>query len=123
MSSKITKPVQLLYHGTVMDYSDLIEQQGLKPVNHEKVYLTADINVAYDYAKQRTTDLHTNTMLPVMCVVDAQQMYHDGFIFTHEVGSAEYTVDNVPPEYILQVIIETDDDLELLAQYAHKQVD
>ena len=72
MSLKITKPVQLLYHGTVMDYSDLIEQQGLKPISHEKVYLTADINVAYDYAKQRTTDLHTNTMLPVLWVVDAQ---------------------------------------------------
>lgn len=120
---QVVKPVQLLYHGTVFDYSEQIEQQGLKPINYDKVYLTADINVAYDYAKQRTTDIHTNTMLPVVCIIDAQQMYKDGFVFTHEVDTAEYTVNNVPPEYILQFIINNTNDLDILAHYVHKQVD
>ena len=122
MLSKIVKPVQLLYHGTALDYSKLIEQQGLKPVNHDKVYLTADLNVAYEYAKKRTRDLHTNSVQPVICIVDAEQMYKDGYTFTHEVNNAEYTVDYVPSKYLLQVMPESEDDLELLAHYAQEQV-
>lgn len=117
-----TKPVQLLYHGTVYDYIDTIEQQGLIPVNYDKVYLTADINVAYQYAKMRMNDLQTSSMMPVICVVDAAQMYRDGFIFNHAVQSAEYTVDRVPSNYLLQVVIETEDDLELLTHYVQEQV-
>lgn len=110
-------PVQLLYHGTVYDYIDVIEQQGLKPVNYGKVYLTADIDVAYQYAKMRMNDLQTSSMIPVICVVDAPQMVTDGFTFDHALDSAEYTVDSVPSKYLLHVVIETEDDLKLLYQY------
>ena len=119
MSSKVVKPVQLLYHGTVYKYSYQIEHEGLRPINHKAVYLTADLNVAYDYAKQasRVNDLS----FPVICIVDAEQMYKDGYTFTHEVDTAEYTVDYVPAKYLLQVMPESEDELEQLAHYAQEQ--
>ena len=122
MLPKSVKPVGLLYHGTAFDYSDIIEQEGLKPVNHEKVYLTADLNVAYEYAKMQITNVHTTSMQTVICIVDARQMYKDGFVFTHNATNAEYTVSAVPPKYILQIVVESEDELELLAHYVQEQV-
>ena len=122
MLPKVMKPVQFLFHGTAYDYSDIIEHEGLKPVNHDKVYLTADINVAYHYAKSKTLDPHTNSMQTVICVVDALQMYKDGFVFTHEATNAEYTVNEVPPHYLVQIVVESEDELELLAHYVQDEV-
>lgn len=116
------KPVQFLFHGTAYDYSELIEQQGIKPINHDQVYLTADLNVAYQYAKSKITDPHTNSMLTVICVVDALQMYKDGFTFNHDVGTAEYTTAHVPPHYLVQIVVESESELELLAHYVQEQV-
>ena len=110
-------PVQLLFHGTAFDYSDTIERQGLLNQNYDKVYLTSDLYVAYEYALMRTRSLQSNSLQPVICVVDAPQMAKDGFVFTHDVSTAEYTVDKVPPHYILQVVIEGEADLDQLARY------
>lgn len=117
MLPKIMKPVQLLYHGTSRNCSEQIEQYGLKPINYNKVYLTADINVAFNYAcRKQIIDKDYSGI--VICIVDAQKMFSDGFIFTHESTNAEYTVENVPSKYILQVIIESEEELEMFAQYA-----
>ena len=114
-----TKPVQLLYHGTCYKYSHWIETEGIRPINHDTVYLTADIVVAYQYAKDasRNNDLS----LPVICIVDALQMYKDGYKFMHETDTAEWTIGYVPPKYLLQVIPESIDDLETLLHYAQEQ--
>ena len=104
----MTKPTQLLYHGTSFDNSSLIEEQGLLPKNHNKVYLTTDVRVAYNYAKLKTDK-------PVICIVDAIQMVKDGFTFEHDNTYAEWTTDNVPSRYLIQVMIESEDDLSMLS--------
>lgn len=116
MSTKITKPVQVLYHGTSFVNSGNIEDVGLVASKTNKVFLTADINVAYYYAKQR---VEGTTDLPVVCVVDAEQMHKDGFVFYHEQSTAEYTVSNVPSKYILQIGVESEDDLNLITHYVN----
>ena len=108
------KPVQILYHGTTLESAELIESQGIIKKNHDKVYLTSDIHVAYEYAKQRTKDLRNNSFQPVICIVDAPEMVKDGFVFEHMLTYAEWTTDNVPSKYILQVAVESEEDLETI---------
>lgn len=104
----MTNPTQLLYHGTSFSNSTLIEQQGLLPKNYDKVYLTTDIRVAYNYAKSRNDQ-------PVICIVDAPQMVKDGFTFDHNNTYAEWTTDSVPEKYLIQLLIEDESDLDAVA--------
>lgn len=63
-------------------------------------------------AKQRTKQ--SNSEQPVICIIDAPLMVKDGILFEHSQTYAEYTIDNVPSKYILQVAIESEDDLRML---------
>ena len=114
------KPAQILYHGTCYRYYEKIEKQGLKPINHKEVYLTADVIVAYDYAKKASVS--NDLSFPTLCIINAEQMYKDGFEFTHNVSTAEYTVGCVPSKYIVQVMPESEDELSRLVHYAQEQV-
>lgn len=116
-----SKPVQLLYHGTSFKHSASIEEQGLIKINYDKVYLTADLEVAYNYAKRKQVNENDYSGI-VICIIDAPQMVKDGFTFEHQHTHAEWTIDNVPSRYILQVIIESYDELLQLAHYAQEQV-
>ena len=100
------RPFQKLYHGTSKSSIDNILLQGIVKKNHNEVYLTADLNVAYKYAKQ-----HDNSQSAVICIVDAVKMYYDGYIFNHDVSAAEYTVSNVPVDYITIVTIDAYEEL------------
>ena len=114
---KITKPIKFLYHGTTLKNSYSIETTGLLKKNNDHVYLTSDLQVAYEYALLKQ-DKHSGGI--VICVVDAVQMYNDGFTFQHDYSSAEWLVDSVPPKYLVQVVIESIDDLAELEHYANQ---
>ena len=106
------QPVQLLYHGTNINNVQGIEEKGL--VSNNNVYLTTDLLVAYDYAKKNGD--------PVICIVDSLQMVKDGFVFSHDVQTAEYTINHVPSNYIIQIVIESEADLFLIdycTRYTH----
>lgn len=109
------QPVQILYHGTSFDYSEQIEEQGLRKMSSEAVYLTADIQVAYNYAKSKGTKT-------VICIIDAPQMAKDGFVFKHNDTYAEWTTEYVPPKYLVQLLVEDDSELYLVDQYAKEAV-
>lgn len=49
-------------------------------------------------------------------------MYKDGYTFTHEATNAEWTTNYVPSKYLIQIIVESEDDLDRLAHYAQEQV-
>ena len=112
-------PVQILYHGTSLDYVESIENKGLISANN-RVYLTTDINVAYDYSVLAIHREDSFCSQCVICIIDALQMVKDGFEF--EFINNEYTVTHVPSKYIIQVAIESEQDLPLLAHYAQEQV-
>lgn len=109
------KPIQLLYHGTSLDYSESIEENGLVKKNYDVVYLTADIEVAYEYALRAVKNSNSITRQPVICIIDAPQMVADGFTFNHELAYAEWTTECVPANYIVQVAIEDESDLDNIA--------
>ena len=113
-------PPKYLYHGTSFDYIDQIEQEGLKPVTYDKVFLTADYFTAYEYAKYRIRTAECNAFLPIICVVDALSMYEDGFVFTEGCSYQEYTITKVPSYYIETFMITNEYDLEALAHYAQE---
>ena len=112
------KPSQVLFHGTSLDYSEAIEEQGLVKQNFDVVFLTSDVAVAYQYAMKRVYDYNSNTLQPVICVVNAVQMSKEGFCFQHNIDTAEWTIEHVPSEYIVQVAVESEDDLENVVKYA-----
>lgn len=99
-----TRPVQLLFHGTGVNNSALIAEQGLIKKNHEHVYLTTDLTVAYEYAKKFES--------PVICIVDAPAMYSSGFTFYKH--NEEWLVDAVPKKFVLQILVEDDSDLGMI---------
>lgn len=112
-------PPRYLFHGTSLDYLDQIEQQGLKAITYDKVFLASDCYIALEYAKYRITHRQCNSFTPVVLVIDALQMYVDGFTF-EELSYGEYVINKVPPEYIIDSII--DDEELLLAHYAQEQL-
>lgn len=101
------KPPKTLYHGTDYKYIDSINKQGIVKINYDKVYLTDNIETAYEYASKY--------MYAVICVVDAEQMYNDGITF-EEVNN-EWLTDKVPSEYMLPILIEEKEDLNIIAQH------
>ena len=111
-------PPRYLYHGTSLDYLDLIEQQGLKAINYDKVFLASDCYIALEYAKYKINNQQCNSFTPVILVIDALKMYEDGFTF-EELSCGEYVTTYVAPQYFIDHII--DDDL-LLAHYAQEQL-
>lgn len=115
-------PYRYLYHGTCVDYIDEIEQVGLQAVNYDKVYLTSDLNIAFEYAQQAIRNQQSNSFVPLICMIDAFKMYEDGFTFTEGYNEAEYTIKNVPSYYIETFVIFNDNDLEALAHYAQEQL-
>lgn len=110
---KELKPVQVLYHGTSLSNSSNIKVEGLQKINHEYVYLTSDIHVAYEYALKNSSE-------PVICVVDAIEMHKDGYIFNKNDYEFEWLVSSVPPQYILQILIESEDDLKFIVDSLQK---
>ena len=115
------KPAQILYHGTVSSNIANISNNGLVAVNYDKVYLTSDIVVAYEYCKQ--TQLNNNDYnVPVICVVDAIKMYDDGFEFEHALTRAVWTTNFVPVKYITQIVVQNEAELEHIVTYAQRKL-
>lgn len=113
------QPVQILYHGTSLDHIESIETKGLISKDN-KVYLTTDINVAYEYSVLAIHRKDSFCLQSVICIVNAPLMVKDGFEF--DFNNNEYIITHVPSKYITQVAIESEADLVLLAHYAQEQV-
>lgn len=70
------KPPAVLYHGTISTYMGEIMQEGLLPMNRQKVHLSVDIATAKNVAARRKMK-----GTPVILQVDAEQMAEDGVTF------------------------------------------
>lgn len=110
----------ILYHGTSLDYVEGIENQGLIAVNHDKVFLTADIHVAYEYAMKRVSHPQSNTFQPVICAVYTTELVNRyNHIFDYNDLTQEWTTEFVPNHFILQIAVESEDELQEVAEYAN----
>lgn len=87
-------PPDILYHGTIMPYLNLILREGLKPMERQKVHLSWDTGTAQKVAKRRR-----RIGDPVILQVNAAQMAADGVTF-YLADNDVWLTDYVDPKYI-----------------------
>jgi len=85
------EPPELLYHGTVLRFLDLIRRDGLTKGNRHHVHLSPDIQTATKVGQRRGR--------PVILVIDAGRMFRDAHKFFRSENGVWLT-DAVPPAYL-----------------------
>lgn len=93
----VIEPPQLLYHGTVEKFIDIIRREGLKPMSRQHVHLSKDKDTATIVGNRRGR--------AIILEVDSQQMCIDGFEFYLSENKVWLT-DVVPSKYINFNIVE-----------------
>ena len=73
MELPVTEPPETLYHGTAQRFAASIEAQGLLPQGRLYVHLSPDEETAKKVGRRHGE--------PVIYLVDAGQMYRDGYHF------------------------------------------
>ncbi len=86
---------QKLYHGTSPNNLESILKEGLKPMKRLEVHLSDNLEDAIEVGKR----YHSN---PVILVIDAKSLINAGFKVRKK--GRVYTVDYVPPNFIIEVI-------------------
>ncbi len=85
------EPPGQLYHGTAEKYVDVILRSGLLKMRRHHVHLSADLATAQRVGARRGP--------PVVFVVDAATMVHDGYVFFRSENGV-WLVDHVPAVYL-----------------------
>jgi len=85
------EPPELLYHGTVERFLDLIREKGLLRGNRHHVHLSADRETAARVGQRRGR--------PVVLVVEAGRMHAEGYPF-YRSENGVWLTETVPPEYL-----------------------
>ena len=84
-------PSNILYHGTGIKYKESIDNQGLIPKNRLYVHLSSDKKTAYNVGKRHGK--------PIIYIVDAVQMYWDGYDF-YLSKNGVWLTKQVPAKYL-----------------------
>lgn len=84
-------PPDILYHGTAEEVANIIQREGIKPIDDYEVYLTDDTEIAKNAGRRHG--------IPFVFKVNAKKMYEDGHKFGQAFPKVYYT-DAVPPQYI-----------------------
>jgi putative RNA 2'-phosphotransferase len=81
-----------LYHGTAPENLASIREEGLRPMNRQKVHLSGSVADAREVGSRHAAD-------PVVLAIDAAAMQDDGLQVVKR-GRETYTTDRVPPKYL-----------------------
>lgn len=84
-------PPERLYHGTARRFLDSIRQQGLVAKGRQYVHLSADEHTAVKVGRRHGE--------PIVLVVLAARMQHDGFKF-YRSANGVWLTDHVPVDYL-----------------------
>lgn len=84
-------PPEVLFHGTVERFLDVIRAEGLKKMNRHDVHLSPDFQTATKVGQRRGK--------PVILAADSARMAADGFKFRVSANGVWLT-EHVPPQYI-----------------------
>ncbi len=87
-------PPDVLYHGTSRAVVGNLYKNGILKMNRHHVHLSPDIETAVKVGKRHG--------VPVVFHIDAKRMHEDGYIFYCS-DNGVWLVEEVPPEYFLQV--------------------
>ena len=83
---------ETLFHGTPPSNLDSIAEEGLRPMNRQKVHLSGTIDEAVSVGRRHADD-------PVVLAIDADAMLADDYRIVKR-GREVYTTDHVPPRYL-----------------------
>ncbi|MFT6334824.1 MAG: putative RNA 2'-phosphotransferase [Halioglobus sp.] len=89
---KEVDPPEVLYHGTVEKYLDLIKRNGLKSMNRQHVHLSHETATAENVGRRRGN--------PLILKVSAQKMAADGYKF-YLSENGVWLTDHVPAKYVI----------------------
>lgn len=84
-----------LYHGTAPENLASIREEGLRPMNRQKVHLSGSVAEAREVGSRHAAD-------PVVLAIDAAAMQADGLRLVKR-GRETFTTDRVPPEYLREL--------------------
>jgi putative RNA 2'-phosphotransferase len=87
-------PPSVLYHGTSEGVAPFIRREGLRKMQRNHVHLSADVDTAVRVGRRHGR--------PVIFLVDAAAMAHDGFTF-YRAENGVWLVDSVPPRYLREL--------------------
>jgi putative RNA 2'-phosphotransferase len=91
IKKQLSKPPDILYHGTTCYNLQNIKSNGINRMQRQYVHLSEDIDLAEKIALRRTKN-------PVILKVNAKQAYSEGIRFYYESGV--WLSDNIPFKYI-----------------------
>jgi putative RNA 2'-phosphotransferase len=86
-----TKPIEFLYHGTVVKYLDGIKSNGLQKMQRLHVHLSKDLETAIKVGSRRGN--------PIILKIHALKMYEKGYEF-YLSKNGVWLCDHVPTEFI-----------------------
>lgn len=89
-------PPAILYHGTSHKAVEKImgELEGLVPMNRQYVHLSSDLKTAIKVGRRHDES-------PVILLIDAGRMHHDGHLFFHTANDTTWLCKKVPVSYII----------------------
>ena len=102
-------PPKFLFHGTPLRNAHSIEVSGLSKMRRQYVHLTESLETAYSVGAR----YHDKV---VICIIDAEQMYTDGSVF-YQAENGVWLTDKVNSYYILQVELDSAEDISELKSY------
>ncbi len=85
-------PPAILFHGTTPEAAQMINVQGLKPMQRQYVHLSSDEATARSVALRKTRH-------PVILHIDARQAHQQGIHFYYG-NDMTWLVDAIPPRFI-----------------------
>lgn len=86
-----TRPIEFLYHGTVLKYMDGIKSNGLQKMQRLHVHLSKDLETAIKVGSRRGK--------PIILKIHALKMYDKGYEF-YLSKNGVWLCDHVPTEFI-----------------------
>ncbi|HEX2900738.1 MAG TPA: RNA 2'-phosphotransferase, partial [Bacteroidia bacterium] len=85
-------PPEILYHGTVGRYSNIIAKEGIKKMSRHHVHMSKDLQTAIIVGTRRGE--------AVILKIKAGEMHRDGYAFFMSPNGVWLT-EFVPPEYVV----------------------
>lgn len=86
------EPPEVLYHGTANDVSEVILEEGLKPMNRQYVHLSDKIETATIVGKRKEKK-------PTLLIIRAKDAFANGIGFFHG-NDNTWLAEAIPPQYI-----------------------
>lgn len=96
-------PPTLLFHGTIEKFIPSIVEEGLKPMNRDKVHLTSSYEMAIQKGSRRKTDSKLYIIF-----IDTIRATLEGNVKFYKESDQVFLSDPIPPQYLKFYVVDCD---------------